>query len=54
METESLNLKESKEGSIGVFGERKEKGEMMQLYHNLKKKEIFFKKHKNLHTTLYM
>lgn len=31
-----VNLKENKEGFVGVFRWRKRKGEMMQLYYNLK------------------
>jgi hypothetical protein len=33
-----MNLKESKDGYIVVFEERKGKGEMMSLYYNLQKR----------------
>lgn len=40
VQVEAMDLKENKEGFVGRFGGRKEKEEMMQLYHNLKNKKI--------------
>lgn len=34
-----MNLKESKEGYVGMFGGRKENGKNVQFYYNLKKKK---------------
>lgn len=37
---EAMNLQKNKEWYVGQFGERKQKGELKQLYDNLKNKRI--------------
>lgn len=44
MKKDNMNLKASKGGYIGGFRGRKEKGEIMQLYYNLKSKRNKTKK----------
>lgn len=43
MEKEAMILKESKKGFTGGLGGRKWRGELMQLYYNLKNKRNSFK-----------